>query len=395
MKRSAVAVVVGYTKREGLLRKSFAPLRRLKQAGVIDRILYVTWDKPELDAWLADAAAMPEVELVRVPEPEVSGKPYQKKHFYQTHNIATALSLVPGDETLVVKLRPDQVIDEVFLASKILAFDHCCAPSRPAACFHVAMPPSPFKMKVWTPWADSNQPFFLEDGLFAALRGDAIKLVTPAGDDIVRRYGDERSLWITNVARYIAPFLPDYPIFERYLQAFNLFAQNDACRIEMLNAVITDIFFWHLVIANAWILADNFHIDCGRQGQIVFYPPEGIEPGEDKGPDKPFETMAPRHPFDQVETWRAGEKPGSVFHNISRLYGRLMDDSWQHAIFINPSTTDVTRDNLHDFLRNVLLYDHGILAEAENAFYGTVEQIYRRHFPAESEAAVPAREKAA
>ncbi|HEY0281282.1 MAG TPA: hypothetical protein VGC27_01515, partial [Rhizomicrobium sp.] len=76
MKRSAVAVVVGYTKREGLLRKSFAPLRRLKQAGVIDRILYVTWDKPELDAWLADAAAMPEVELVRVPEPEVSGKPY-------------------------------------------------------------------------------------------------------------------------------------------------------------------------------------------------------------------------------------------------------------------------------------------------------------------------------
>jgi hypothetical protein len=367
----------------------------LKQRQVIDRILYVTWDKPELDNSVAEAAAMPEVELVRIPEPVVSGQPYQKKHFYQTHNIAAALSLVPDDETLVFKLRPDQVVDEAFLAGKILAFDLCCAPSQLAENFDVAMPPSPFKMKIWTPWADSNQPFFLEDGLFAALRRDAIKLVTPAGDDIVRHYGDGRSLWITNVARYIAPFLPDHPIFERYLHAFHRFVQNDDCRIEMLRALVPDPFFWHLVIANAWILANNFHIDCGYQGQIAFYPPEGMAPGEDKWSGKPFETIAPRPPFDQVEVWRSGQKPGSVFHSVSRLYGRLVDDSWQHAIFTYPSLTDLTRDHLHGVLSCISFYREGILAEAEDAFYETVEQIYRRHYPDEPEAALPMRGKAA
>jgi hypothetical protein len=386
MSRPVVALVVGFTKRAGLLQKSFATLRRLKQAQVIDRILYVTWDRPDLDAWVADAVAMPEVELVRIPEPALTGQHYHKKHFYQTHNIAAALSLVPDDDTLIVKLRPDQVVDETFLASKIRDFDRCCAPSRLAARFDAAMPRSPFKRKIWIPWADANQPFFFEDGLFAALRCDAVKLVTPASDEIVRRYGDGRSTWITNVARYIAPFLSDYPIFERYLGAFHCFMQDNNYRYEMLSQIAGTAFFWNLAIANAWILANNFHVDCGRQGQIVFYPPESTPELAEVGLDQPFEDVEPRHPFNDVEMWRRGEMPGEFLLCVRRIYGRLVDDSWQQALFTRP-LSDLTPQNLRGVLRCISSYRSGLLSEVEDEFYQTLELVYRRHVPDAPDAA--------
>jgi hypothetical protein len=369
--RPVAALVVGFTKRPGLLCKSFAPLRRLKQAQIIDRIVYVTWDKPDLDIWVADAAAMAEVELVRVPEPAVTGLPYQKKHFYQTHNIAAALALVPDDRTLVLKLRPDQVIDEAFLAAKIRDFERWSAPSTLTRRFDAMLPRSAFRRKIWIPWADSNQPFFFEDGLFAGLRCDAVKLVTPASDEIVRQYGDARSAWIVHVARYIAPFLSDYPIFGRYLKAFDRFVQDNDYRGALLTGIILDPFYWHLVIANAWILANNFHVDCGRQGEIVFYPPEG-GPGDRITPA----AAGSRVPYDDVERWRRGQTPGSMLTNIGRTYGRLMDDSWQQAFFTRP-LPDVTPENLLGILRCIGLYRRGILAEVEDAFYQTLENIYR------------------
>jgi hypothetical protein len=378
--RPVVALVVGFTKRAGLLAKSFAPLRRLKQAHVIDRILYVTWDKPELDAWVADVSAMPDVELVRIPEPAVAGLPYQKRHFYQTHNIAAALALVPDDDTLILKLRPDQVIDETFLAGKIRGFDRCCAPSRLATRFDAALPRSPFKRKIWIPWADANQPFFYEDGLFAALRCDAVKLVTPASDEIVRQYGDAHSAWIVHVARYIVPFLADYPIFERYLRAFRCFVQENDYRAGMLSQIAGTPFFWNLAIAHAWILANNFHVDCGLEGQIAFYPPERAPQGPEETPEPPFEALQSRLPYNDVEMWRRGQKPGEFLLCVRRIFGRLVDDSWQQALFTRP-LSDLTPQNLRGVLRCVSLYRSGVLGEVEDEFYQTLEQIYRQHVP--------------
>jgi hypothetical protein len=380
MTRPVAVLVVGFTRKAGLLKRSFAPLRRLKHAGCIDRILYVTWDRSDLDPWVAEAGVMPEVELVRVAEPAVSGEPYQKKHFYQTHNIAAALSLVLDDETLVFKLRPDQVIEEEFLAAKIAGFERWSAPSRLATRFDAALPRSPFRRKIWVPWADSNQPFFFEDGLFAALRGDAVKLVTAASDDIVRQFGDAGSAWIVHVARHIAPFLADYPIFGRYLAAFKCFRQDNDYRYAMLSEIGADPFFWHLAIANAWILANNFHVDCGRQGQIIFYPPEAAE-----WADKPLEAVPSRMPYNDIAMWRGGQTPGSVFPTIGRVFGRLVDDDWQQAVFTRPQS-DLTPQNLAGVLRCISLYRSGILREAEDQFYQTLERIYRSRAPAEGAA---------
>lgn len=373
--RSAVAVVVGFTKREGLLPKSFAPLCALKAAGVLDRILYVTWDKPDLDPFVADAAAMDDVELVRIPEPAVEGLPYQKKHFYQTHNIAEALKLVDGDDTLVLKTRPDVVFDPNFIAGKIRAFDFLCAPRRPER-IKVRMPRSPFAMKVWMPWADSNQPFFFEDGIFAGLKRDLVKLATPKSDDIVRDFGDADSAWIVHIGRYLAPFLKDYPIFRNYLKNFRVFRQDNNYRRLQMAQVYQDPFFWHLVLANAFILAENFHVDCGYPGQIVFLPPEGAD---DAFAGKPIAQIPSRTPYTTIETWRTGQKPGSLSMSIARIFGRLVDDSWQRALF-NAPLADLTPDNLVGTLERIATYrEGGDLAEVEAAFYAKLDRIYREH----------------
>jgi len=382
--RSAVAVVVGFTRREGLLPKSFAPLRALKAAGVLDRILYVTWDKPDLDPWVVDAAAMRDVELVRVPEPVVEGQSYQKKHFYQTHNIAEALKLADGDDTLILKTRPDVIFDPNFIAGKIRAFDFLCAPSQLSKRFKQKMPRSPFAMKIWTPWADSNQPFFFEDGIFAGLKRDVVQLATPKSDDIVRNFADEHSAWIVHIARYIVPFLKDYPIFTNYLRNFRVYVQDMNYRRRQIASIFQDLFFWHLVIANAWILADSFHVDCGYPGQIVFLPPEGAD---DKYADTPFEDVPSRMPYNSIVTWRAGQKPGSVTNSIARLFGRLMDDSWQQAIF-NAPLGDLTPENLAGTLERIAHYrSNGVLNEVETAFYAKLDRIYREHLASDAKSA--------
>jgi hypothetical protein len=381
--RSAVAIVVGFTKRAGLLPKSFAPLRALKATGVLDRILYVTWDKPDLDAWLADAAAMKDVDLVRIPEPAVEGLPYQKKHFYQTHNIAEALKLVESDDTLVLKTRPDVVFDPNFVAGKIRAFDFVCAPKNPGERIKVKMPRSPFAMKIWMPWADSNQPFFFEDGIFLGLKRDLVKLATPESDRIVRDFGDADSAWIVHVGRYIAPFLKSYPIFQNYLKNYRVFIQENDYRRRQIAAVHQDPFFWHLVLANAWILAQNFHVDCGYPGQITFLPPEGAG---DEWAAKPFDQIPSRVPYPHVNQWRASQQPGSVSPSITRVFGRTMDDNWQHAIFSAP-LADLTADNLVGTMERIATYQpNDVLVEVEAAFYATLQRIYREHFPSRSAA---------
>jgi hypothetical protein len=375
--RPVVALVVGFTRRDRLLQRSLKPLCSLRRKGVIDRLLYVTWDRPDLTPYVSPAGKMPEVEVVRIPEPVVSGDNYQKKHYYQTCNIRAALSLVEDEDALILKMRPDQIVDEAFLAAKILAFDFNCAPSPPGG---FGMPPSPFKMKVWVPWADSNQPFFMEDGLFMALRRDACKLVEPASDGIVRDYFDRGSLWITNAARYIGPFLDDYPVFRRYLREFRFYAQHNGCRRAQLEAVLFNPFFLTLMIANAWILADSFHIDCGYQGQILFYPPEDKNAGGGKGQDEPFVDVMPRPPFNSVELWRGGEHPGEFIPNVSRIYGRLMDDRWQRTLFTSPNK-DVPVDKIRNALNAIQAYDKGVLREMENRYYADIEAVYHRFFP--------------
>lgn len=216
MSRPAIALVTGFTRNEELCRRSLAPLRELKRRGLLDRILAVTWDGAELDACVAPIAAMPDVELVRVPQPvfPMAGAPYRKGIGMQIRNLEAALALVREDDALILKTRPDFVIDTEFLAGKLANFDKLCAPSLLPYTFGVEMPDSPFEMKIWVPWADSNQPFFYEDGTFMGLKRDVAQLADRRAEDHIVDLDDATYSWTAHILRFIMPFLGDYPIFD-------------------------------------------------------------------------------------------------------------------------------------------------------------------------------------
>lgn len=372
MRRPVVAVVTGFTRNRFLLEASFAPIVVLKLQGVIDRIHYVTWDKAELDACVAPAAALPEVDIVRVPEPHVTGADHQKGFLYQSRNLAAALALVPEPEALVVKLRPDFLFDPAFLASKLLASDFLLAPVPRRTPAGVLMPPSPFKNKIWVAWADANQPFFMEDAAFIGCRSDLGKLVSEEAEKLVGTCGDADSPWITHVLRFIVPFLPEYPIFNRYLENFHFYVKDEKYRFDMLNATLLDPFFLHLLAAAAWILASSFHVDCGHARQLRFYPRQFT--GDIA--NKPLEELPIYSPYSSVEQWRASEDPGSFLAAPKRVFGRLMDDSWQTALFSGMALKDIGREEFHLLLQRIADYRSGRLAGIEKNYYALLKSVY-------------------
>ena len=123
MSRAADAIVLGFSKAPLLIERSLAPLRRLKQEGVLRHLHYVTWDSADIDPHVAPIQAMPEVTMTRVPQPVAEGTPYQKTIVFQIHNLEAALALIPEDDTIVLKSRLDFVADVEFLRDKIENFD--------------------------------------------------------------------------------------------------------------------------------------------------------------------------------------------------------------------------------------------------------------------------------
>jgi hypothetical protein len=376
MPRSVVAVITGFTKTTALVELSLAPVRRLKASGIIDRILYVTWDDPAIDPYLAPLASMLDVELVRIPQPQVKGIFHEKTFTYQRRNFAAALAMVPDPDALIVKLRPDFIFDDVFLASKIVGFDVLCAPSNLDRRLGISMPRSPFSNKIWIPWADANQPFFFEDGEFIGLRSDVAQLQPDVVEELIRTCGDAESDWSGHILRYIAPFLDDYPILRRYLAELRYFVKDTDYRDATLGDMVADPYFWCLVVTNAWILATSFHVDCGTDGQMKSYPNRYLA----MQGDTPLDRMEPAAPYDAIAEWRKGESPGGMTPCILRKYGRLMDDRWQTSLFTVPVLRDLPRDNLIGILNAVRCYKDGVLNGMEDAFYATMRNLHETHW---------------
>ena len=376
MSRPTDAIVTGFTKNADLCAASLAPLRALKQAGVIRNITCVTWTSPEIDAYLAPLSAMPDVELVRVAQPKALGSPFQRGTIYQVRNLEAALAQVPEEDVLILKSRPDFVADQAFLKSKIENFDRLCAFPE-IAIPGVELPRSPFKAKIWVPWADANQPFFYEDAACLGLKCDVAKLVTPKIEDRVGVLATTENIYgpYAHVLRFGAIFRDTMPIFSRYVRDYRFFPNDMDYRRRLIPLLAKEPFFQHLIVAHALTLAANFHVDCGRQGQLALYP----NFWNLKADWSSMASLRVNPPFDRAEAWRASTSPGAFAPAVMRLYGRLMDDDWQRALFAGP-VPDIKQEVLHAVVRDAVNYRTGVLARWEESFFRSLSNFYREHW---------------
>jgi hypothetical protein len=87
-----------------------------------------------------------------------------------------------------------------------------------------------------------------------------------------------------------------------------------------------------------------------------------------------FETLKVTYPYCNMTSWREGTKPGSALPSVCRSFGRLMDDSWQRALFTT-ELPDLPRDTLIPMMENIARCRDGRLAGIEAEFYKMAERV--------------------
>ena len=380
MGRTADAIVLGFAKAPLLVERSFAPLRQLKQEGLLRNIHYVTWDSADIDPLVAPIQSMPEVTVTRVPQPHAEGEPYQKTIVYQIHNLDAALSLIAEDDTVVLKSRPDFVADVGFLRDKLKNFHFDCDIESGAAPLGVQMPKPIFHSKIWTPWADASQPFFYEDAAFMGRKDDLRQLTLPVSRADLGMLEMEPCYHYYHIVRFAKAFLEAYPMFRRYLKNYNLITNNMPYRMKMLPHAVKNPYFVFLMIAHAWILHSHFHVDIGEQGDLQFFPNTRNKTTDWSKP----ETWNLAFPYEDVEKWRRTEFPGHLVLAIVRPFARLMDDQWQNALFTR-HIPDLPGNTLKGMLEHVAHARDGRLKKLERAFYDDLAVFYRIYMKAHPE----------
>ena len=367
------AIILGFAKSALLTQQSFAPLRQLKQEGHLRAIHYVTWDSPEIDAFVAPVLAMPEVQVTRLPQPMVQGTAEQKTLIYQIHNLDRALSCIAEDDTVVLKSRPDVLIKTEFLRNKIVHFARDCG-TVPNSALGVAMPGPVLRNRVWTPWADSNQPFFYEDAALMGRKDDLRNFVIMPTRTDLGTLNAPMCAHYYHIVRFAKPFLSSFPQFQDYLRHYRHLTCNWGYRMALIKHVLNGPYFLFLIVAHAWILYSQFHVDCGALGDILFYPNTRNKKTDWSKPEGWQQAL----PYEDVEEWRKTEMPGWIVPNIGRPFGRLVSDAWQTALF-EGEVGDLPRTTLLAMLTHISQCADGRLSGLEKAFYDDLAQFHRQY----------------
>lgn len=373
MSQVADAVVLGFSKAPSLVEQSFATLRQLRQEGYLRNIHYVTWDSPELDQFVAPVEQMSDVQITRVPQIVVDGTPPQKTLRYQIHNLNSALSLIEEDDTLVLKTRTDFIPNINFMRDKIANFERYCG-YVPFSTHGVPMPKPVLRKKVWVPWADSNQFFFYEDAALLGLKCDLIQLNQPVTRADLHTLEQPLCEHYYHITRYAKAFVSTYPMIGAYLENYQYFTNYPPYRAEMLAHVMNGAYFLFLVIAHAWIMHSQFHVDCGAQGTLRFYP--NLRNVNTDWSDSSQWRLA--LPYDNIGKWRNAEEPGMFYPNLKRIYGRQLSDRWQNALF-SQNLPDLPRQTMLGILRVISRCEEGLLRPYEEEFYRDLKEFYRQY----------------
>ncbi len=253
------------------MEQSLVMLDRLRTEGLISRIIISTWneelrDNPSVSAFVNKFKC----DLVSRPDPGMGhgpGSELTSSMAPQTLGLRQALTVVDDDD-MVLKMRPDVVLNEAFLR-KLLS-------SSRTGAFNAA-PGSPFKKRIWVPWADLLYPFLIADEVYLGRCGDLKLLAT----DFYLQYSAGKAVHqhaeTCHILRYLAPF--ESGVFADFFKNW-VYLQYELPVLEggwteYLMVKFKTPMWWVMIAKYASILCDNFIIDGGRPGDIVFYRKSG------------------------------------------------------------------------------------------------------------------------
>ena len=305
-------VIVGLIRSDTLFEQSLIMLSRLRSEGLISRVIISTWNEEVRDNPSVSALANKyNCELVSRPDPGVGhgpGSELTSSMAPQTLGLRQGLMMVDDDDT-VLKMRPDVVLNEAFLRNLL-------ASSRTAS--FDAAPGSPFKKKIWVPWADLIYPFLIADEVFLGRCGDLKLLAT----DFYLQYSAGKAVHphaeTCHILRYLAPF--ESGVFADFFKNW-VYLQYE---LPVVPGGWTEYFlvkfrtpmWWVMIAKYVSILCDNFIIDGGRPNDIAFF----VKSGDRLNRSAPKE----RCHFYPGTMIPIAIKPNVFFENITGIVSRVL-----------------------------------------------------------------------
>lgn len=206
MKKSKCDIIFcGLIRRTDLLEKSIKDFNKLRKKGLIDKIILSTWvDEAEKNPEIISFLKKNKVIILAKPQP---ADPGVGNIWCQMKSFETGLSKSKKNN-FVLRTRTDVYINPEFL-------EYVFKNKESLLKITYNLPRNIFKFKVWIPWAELTQPFFIADECFFANHEDSKFLINynPMYDEKYN-LGAE----IAHVRRFIEPFLKDYPIFYNALK---------------------------------------------------------------------------------------------------------------------------------------------------------------------------------
>jgi hypothetical protein len=197
-------VFTGLPRMPERFKRSITEMQELKRRGLIDYLLFVTWcgrleGKSKFNEILNDA----EVEVIEKEESPIGGV---GSVWHQMRALDYGLRALPSD-CRVLKTRSDTHIEQPFL-EQLLSGD--------IEYIHTPAGSDVFRERIWTPFANIRDPFYIGDYCFYGHKNDMERLVhydiryhilfdLPRGGTPEER-------------RFIHPYLLDYPFLESYMK---------------------------------------------------------------------------------------------------------------------------------------------------------------------------------
>lgn len=253
--RAPVTILMcGQVRHEPYFRESLRVYLHLRDQGVFDRLVISTW-AGEMDRFPGLKERLQGYGVEFVESPPLDGFATAGNYLHQTAQLYNGLLAVDSD-AWVFKTRPDAVLslnalDGLFQATM-------AAPP-------VTVEPRAFERRVWVPYFEATQPFFISDVVFFGRRDDLLKLCNFDMVYEVNRIFDlpdpltlQEKVAAAETRKYLNLFALHFPILNEFKDTWQYAEYYRDTRNDVLDYNFRQKIYWEYMALYLHILHSHF-----------------------------------------------------------------------------------------------------------------------------------------